>query len=198
MSQGVVFRETLGWVVHAATSVVAAVAGVALLATGHPLPGALLVVAALVDARFAFGRAEVAHGQLVLRRFGASRAIPVAEIAWIDPTLEGTWMRAPRLGLRSGSVVRIDSFKVPTLMVSRSRAAAALATYLSVPMTATPASPAGWFADPLGGAGLRWWDGNAWTGVTLEDVGSDEHPASERGSPRTGPRGSTPGTQRSA
>jgi heat shock protein HtpX len=42
------------------------------------------------------------------------------------------------------------------------RAAAAL-----VPQAqATPATPAGWYADPWRAARLRWWDGRAWTGHT--------------------------------
>lgn len=33
-------------------------------------------------------------------------------------------------------------------------------------MTATPVAAAGWYADPVGMAPLRWWDGSAWTAET--------------------------------
>jgi hypothetical protein len=38
--------------------------------------------------------------------------------------------------------------------------------------------PAGWYADPSGQVGLRWWDGVQWTGFTdglPASVGAAEH-----------------------
>ena len=198
MERAKVFREALGFVVHTATSVLALCSGVALIADHHVLLGAALAAVGSVDARFASCRVVLRDEELVLHRFGASRTIPIGEIDWIDPALRGTWMRAPRLVLHSGEVVRLDSFKVPTLMVSKSTAALKLAHHLSVPVPIAPASPAGWFTDPLGG-GLRWWDGDAWTGVTLEDVGTGDERAAGAGSTAPGDGGETlSDSQRSA
>ncbi len=190
MERAKVFREALGFVVHTATSVLALCSGVALIADHHVLLGAVCAAIGVVDARFASCRVVVRREQLVLHRFGASRTIPIGEIDWIDPALRGTWMRAPRLVLHSGEVVRLDSFKVPTLMVSKSTAALKLAQHLSVPVPITPVSPAGWFADPLGG-GLRSWDGDAWTRVTLEDVGAEDDPAAGVGASALADAGGT-------
>jgi hypothetical protein len=30
-----------------------------------------------------------------------------------------------------------------------------------------PGAPPGWYADPAGGPGQRWWDGYAWTEATV-------------------------------
>jgi hypothetical protein len=51
---------------------------------------------------------------------------------------------------------------VPTL-VARAGEPADTTFLPAVPTTPSTAHPAGWYADPSGKTGLRYWDGNSWT-----------------------------------
>lgn len=194
-----VFREGAALAIHAATAMPALAVGALLAATGRYFAAAVLLALGAVDARFCFARAVLKGRVLVLHELTRTRSIPVDDIAWIDPELKGAWMRTPRMSLRSGGTIRLGSFRVPSLVRTASRAARDLAEGLDVPLPIVAKTAPGWFSDPYG-AGLRWWNGNDWTRITLTDVADEEEAAlagSERGS-QDQPSEPGPGTRRSA
>ena len=62
-------------------------------------------------------------------------------------------------------------------------------------MTMSNSPAAGWYADPNGGSGLRYWNGGVWTDATHPAPVDAGHPASTPGYPASSPGypASTPG-----
>jgi hypothetical protein len=57
---------------------------------------------------------------------------------------------------------------------------------------ASPAAPAGWYPEPDGTAGYRWWDGFGWTGHTQPEQISTQYPSAPDVQPQTPDAASVP------
>lgn len=82
-----------------------------------------------------------------------SEGTPAAAATRSSSAGEGVLQRSDAPGLTHGQTSPLEGQPTPTQTPSSDAAA-------------SPAPPAGWYADPYGAARLRWWDGSAWTGHT--------------------------------
>ena len=80
-----------------------------------------------------------------------------------------TWVLIVALAGWIGGLVYWFSQRARLEAIERSGVAAYAPTYVAPHpgYTAGPtAAPPGWYSDPQGGRGFRWWDGRTWTGHT--------------------------------
>lgn len=109
---------------------------------------------------------------------GAAAVLVIVLIAfYFIPTIIATLRHVPNVG----SVAIINIFLgwtfigwvVAMAMAMRSGAQSTIVNvhttpgyYTSAPQQSAPGAPAGWYPDPHGAAGQRYWDGRTWTAHT--------------------------------
>jgi hypothetical protein len=158
------FRDRWTWVVAVASGVIGLIGGALFAAAGHWLIAAIWLAAGIFGLTTAMDRVVIKDEQLWLHRLFTVRAIPVTDLAWVDPQLVGGALsRCPRIGLSKGEVVRLTPLRAPPAK-THSQAAEDIGRELQLPIK-SQCPPPGWYADPISQTGWRHWDGAAWTSL---------------------------------